>query len=163
MFIQFVFFQLALADSSGAVHSQEIVPVEHPQHTPQKYSQNPESESWEQLTGTNLQLTLIDWQLVTHPTSGDKYMNKCILGTVKNNSAKGFSEVKIGFTIYDEDGAQIAIVFTNFFDLKPDGTWRFEIPVTSDVGKAELKGLYIPSRELKELEEQQKEKKGKGV
>jgi len=26
-----------------------------------------------------------------------------------------------------------------------------------------LRGVYVPSRELKELEEQQKEKKGKGV
>ena len=73
-------------------------------------------------------------------------MDKRIIGTVKNNSEKEFSEVKIEFTVYDEEGAQIAIVFSNVYDFKPGSIWKFEIPVTSDVGKAELKGLYVPSR-----------------
>lgn len=162
-FCLFPSFQLAVAGFCKGAFGKEIVHYEHHESLPEKYSQNPEGESWKQLTGTNLQLAFIDWQLVTNPDSTDKYMDKRIIGTVKNNSTKGFSELKIEFTVYDEEGAQIAIVFSNFADLKPGGIWKFEIPVTSDVGKAELKGLYVPSRELKELEEQRIEKRGKGV
>jgi hypothetical protein len=150
--IPFVFFESALADFPRTMDGKEITHLEHPQSTPQKYSQNPEGESWEQLTGKSLQSLLIDWQLITNPESIDKYMDKRIIGTVKNNSEREFPELKIEFTVYDREGAQIAIVFSDFANLKPGGIWEFEIPVTSDVGKAELKGLYIPSRELKEPE-----------
>ncbi len=68
-----------------------------------------------------------------------------VVGTVKNNSKKAFSVVKIEFIVYDEDGNQIAIVSSNHYDFKPDGIWRFEIPVTEDVKKAEFKGLYVLS------------------
>jgi len=137
-----------------------ILPLAHAEAL--KGMDEKEREYWESTT-PNFPFTLVDWQLVTNPHSSDKYMDKHIIGTVKNTSTKEFSEIKIEFIVYDEEGTQIAIVFTDFVDLKPGGTWKFEIPVTSDVGKAELKGLYVPSRELKELEEQQKEKKGKGV
>lgn len=126
----------------------------------EKHSQNPEGKYWENLKGANFPLTLIDWQLVIDPGSGDKYMDKRIIGTVKNNSEKKFSEIKIEFTIYDEDGGQIAIVSSNVYDFKPGGIWRFEIPVTEDVEKAELKGLYIPEKEFRELEK--KEMDGRG-
>jgi C4-type Zn-finger protein len=107
-------------------------------------------------------LTLIDWQLITQPSSGDKYIDKHIVGTVKNDSEKEFSEVRIEFSVYDEQGAQIAIVFSNLYDFKPGGIWKFDIVVTDDVAKAVLKGLYVPSKE-KELEEQRKGKGEKGV
>jgi hypothetical protein len=118
----------------------------------EKHSQNPEREYWENLKGTNFPLTVMDWQLVSKPGSRDKYMNKRVVGTVKNNSKKEFSEVKIEFTVYDGEGNQIAIVFSNGYDFKPGRSWRFEIPVTEDVEKAELKGLYIPEKEFRELE-----------
>jgi hypothetical protein len=152
VFIPFVFFESALAIFSRGVDGKEIIQLEWPQSTPKTYSQNPEEESWEQLKGKDFQSILIDWQLVTHPGTIDKYMDKFIIGTVKNRSVREFSELKIEFTVYDEEGAQIAIVFSHFANLKRGGLWKFEIPVTSDVGKAELKGLYIPSRELKEPE-----------
>jgi len=111
-----------------------------------KYNLCQETERWEELKNRNFPLTLIDWQLVTNPGSSDKYMDKRIIGTVKNNSENGFSEVKIEFIVYDEEGAQIAVVFGNVYDFKPGRIWKFEIPVTSDVGRAELKGLYVPPR-----------------
>jgi len=83
---------------------------------------------------------------MTHDTSV-QYMNKRITGTVKNNSEKKFSEVKIEFTVFDEESNQIGIVSGNFYDLKPRDIWKFDIPVTSDVGKAKLKGLYVHSQE----------------
>ena len=52
---------------------------------------------------------------------------------------------------------------TRFIGLKSGGIWSFEIPVTSDVEKAGLKGLYVPSKELKELEQQRKQKGEKGI
>jgi hypothetical protein len=152
VFIPFVFFESAIANFPRAMFGKEVIHLEHPQSTPQQYSQNPEGEGWEQLKGKDFQSILIDWQLVTNPGTIDKYMDKFIIGTVKNRSVREFSELKIEFTVYDEEGAQIAIVFSNFANLKRGGLWKFEIPVTSDVGKAELKGLYIPSRELKEPE-----------
>jgi hypothetical protein len=108
-----------------------------------------ETERWEKLTNPNFPLNLIEWQLVINPGSSDKYIDKRIIGTVKNNSEKKFSEVKIEFTIYDEDGGQIAIVFTNVYDFKPGSIWKFEIPVTSDVGKVEFNGFYVPLKEIK--------------
>jgi hypothetical protein len=152
VFIPFFFLESALEDFSRTVDGQEIIQLKRPQSTPKTYSQNPEEESWEQLKGKNLQSVLIDWQLLTNPGASDKYMDKRIIGMVKNNSVREFSELKIEFTVYDEEGAQIAIVFSNFTNLKPGSIWKFEIPVTSDVGKAELKGLYIPARKLKEPE-----------
>ena len=70
---------------------------------------------------------------------------------MRNDLKTEFSEVKIEFTVYDEEGTQIAVVFSNVYDFKPGAIWKFEIPVTSDVEKAELKGLYVPEKELKKL------------
>jgi hypothetical protein len=114
-----------------------------------KYDLCQEAERWEKLTNPILPLRLIDWQLFINPGSSDKYMDKRIIGTVKNNSEKRFSEVKVEFTVYDEEGGQIAIVSNNVYDLKPGGIWKFEISVTSDVGKAEFNGLYVPLKEIK--------------
>jgi hypothetical protein len=116
-----------------------------------KYDLCQETEHWDKLTNPNFPLTLIDWELVTNPGSSDKYMDKRIIGTVKNNSKEEFPEVKIEFTVYDEEGSQIAVVFSNVNHFKPGTIWKFEIPVTSDVGKAELKGLYAPAKEVREL------------
>jgi len=76
---------------------------------------------------------------------------KKIIGKVKSNSKGNLSGVRIEFTVYDD--AQIAIVSQNTYDLKSGWIWNFEMPVTHDVGKARLKGLYyIPGKELKALE-----------
>jgi hypothetical protein len=114
-----------------------------------KYDLWRETERWEKLTNPNFPLTLTEWRLVTNPGTSDKYVNKRIIGTVKNNSNEEFSEVKIEFTVYDEEGAQIAVVFSNVYDFKPGSIWKFEISVTSDVGKSEFNGLYVPMEELK--------------
>jgi hypothetical protein len=148
IFCSLLILQLAPADSSKAVYDKGIVHFEQYESTPERYSQNPEKEYWEKLKNPNFPLTLTDWRLVTNPRSSGKYMDKRIIGTVKNSSEKQFSEVKIEFMVFDEEGNQIAIVFSNFYNLKPRGIWKFEIPVTTDVGKAELKGLYIPEEEF---------------
>jgi hypothetical protein len=152
-FCSLLFFQLAPADFPKGVYDKGIVNFEQYKSTPERYSQNPEGEYWEKLTNPNFPLTLTDWRLVTNPRSSDKYMDKRIIGTVKNNSEKEFSEVKIEFIVYDEEGSQIATVFSNLYNFKPGHIWKFEIPVTSDVGKAEFKGLYVPAKEPKELQE----------
>ncbi len=61
-------------------------------------------------------------------------------------SKKKFCEVRIEFKVCDEEGNQIAVVSNNYYDFKPDGIWRFQIPVTEDVTGAELKGLNVPSQ-----------------
>jgi hypothetical protein len=149
-FCSLLFSQLALADFPTAVDDKTFIHFKSPEGRPEKYSQSPEREDWEKLPSMNSPLSLIEWRLVVNPRSSDQYMDKRIVGTVKNSSEKEFSEVKIEFTVFDEKGNQIAIVFSNFYNLKPRGIWKFEIPVTSDVGKAELKGLYIPAKDLKE-------------
>jgi hypothetical protein len=146
LFGSLLIFQLTPADFSRNVYDRGIAHFERCESTPERYSQNSEKEYWEKFANPNFPLTLIDWQLVTSPQSGDKYMNKVIIGKVKNNSKEEFSAVKIEFTVYDEEGTQIAVVFSNVYDFKPGHIWKFEIPVTSDVGKAELKGLYVASR-----------------
>jgi hypothetical protein len=148
-FCSLLFFQLAIADFSTWVDDKGLTHFKPYGDRPEKCSQNPETEDWEKLTGTNSPLSLIDWRLLVNPRSSDQYMDKRIIGTVKNNSKKGFSEVKIEFTVFDEEGNQIGIVFGNFYDLKPGGIWKFDIPVTSDVGKAKLKGLYVHLQERK--------------
>ncbi len=148
IFCSLLILQLASADFSKWKDEKGIVHFKQNKAIPQKYSQNLEGQYWEELKNPNFPLALIDWQLITNPRSNDKYMEKCIIGTVKNNSEKEFSEVKVEFTVYDEEGAQIGTVFSNLYDFKPGGIWKFEIPVTSDVGKAELKGLYVPKKEL---------------
>ncbi|HUL32069.1 MAG TPA: FxLYD domain-containing protein [Thermodesulfobacteriota bacterium] len=117
----------------------------HFESTKGSYDICQESERWEKLTNPHFSLRLIGWQLVINPGSSDKYMDKRIVGRVNNNSKEEFSEVKIEFVTYDEDGNQIAIVSSSHYDFKPGIIWKFEIPVTADVGKAELKGLYIRS------------------
>jgi hypothetical protein len=149
IFCSLLILQLASADFSKGKHEKGIVHFKQNKAIPQKYSQNLEGEYWEELKNRNFPLTLTDWQLVTNPATSDKYMDKRIIGTVKNNFEKKFSEVKIEFTIYDEDGRQIGIVSSNTYDFNPGGIWKFEIPVTSDVGKGEFDGLYVPMKELK--------------
>jgi hypothetical protein len=153
IFGSLLLFQSASADFSKAVYGKGIAHFGQYEGTPERYSQSPEREYWEKLTNPNFPLTLTEWHLVTNPRSSDKYVDKRIMGTVKNNSKEEFSEVKIEFTVYDEDGAQIAIVFSNVYDFKPGDIWKFDIPVTSDVGKAEWKGLYIPANVREELQE----------
>jgi hypothetical protein len=139
--------QLAHEEGFRREDSREIIHIA-PNHEviKEKYNLCQETERWEKLANPKFPLTLIDWQLVINRGSSDEYMDKRIVGTVKNNSKEEFSEVKIEFTVYDEEGAQIALVFSNVYNFKPGRIWKFEIPVTSDVGKAELKGLYVPSR-----------------
>lgn len=151
-FCSLLFFQLALADFPRGPGGRGLVHFKPYEGRPEKYSQNHERDDWERLPGKNSPLSLIDWRLVVNLRSSDQYMDKRIVGTVKNNSEKKFSEVKIEFTVFDEEGNQIGIVFSNDYDFKPGGIWKFEIPVTSDVGKAELKGLYVPRKELGEIE-----------
>ncbi|MGA2518901.1 MAG: FxLYD domain-containing protein [Thermodesulfobacteriota bacterium] len=145
-FCSLFFFRLTSAGFSRALYDKGIYQFKHYESTPERYVQDPEGKYWQELKNRNFPLALIDWQLVTNLGSGDKYMDKRIIGTVKNNSKEEFSEVKIEFTVYDEEGSQIAVVFSNVSRFKPGTIWKFQIPVTSDVGKAELKGLYVPSR-----------------
>ena len=158
IFCSLVILQLASADFSRWKDEKGIVHFKQNRAIPQKYSQNLEGEYWQELKNRNVPLVLLDWQLVTNPRSSDKYMDKRIIGTVKNNSKEEFPEVKIEFTVYDEEGSQIAVVFSNVNHFKPGTIWKFEIPVTSDVGKAELKGLYAPAKEVRELRSSEKEK-----
>lgn len=132
-----------------------ILPLGHAEAL--KETDEKEGEYWES-TNPNFPFTLVDWQLVTNPHSSDKYMDKHIIGRVKNTSEREFSGVKMEFSVYDEKGAQIAIVFSNLYDFKPSGIWKFEILVSDDVEKASIKGLYGPSKELKEMEGQLKRK-----
>ncbi len=151
-FCSSLIFQLAYGGFSRGVDGKGLMFFKPDEVKPETYCQNPEREDLKELTDRNPLLTVSEWQLVVNPNSSDKYMNKRIVGSVKNNSDKKVSEVRIEFTVFDEEGNQIGIVFDNLYDLKPGGIWKFEIPVTSDVGKAKLKGLYIPEKELKELE-----------
>jgi hypothetical protein len=141
-------FQLAHAGGFPSAGSNGIVHFLPDEKIVEKYDLCQETEPGEKLTNPNFPLKLINWQLVINPGSGDKYVDKRIIGTVKNQSEKEFSEVKIEFTVYDEEGEQIAIVSSDLYNFKPNGIWKFEIPVTSDVAKAEFDGLYVPSKEL---------------
>jgi hypothetical protein len=144
-------FQLAHAGGFPPAGSNGIVHFVPDEIIVEKYDLCQETEPWEKLTNQNFPLKLIDWQLVINPGPSDKYMDKRIIGTVKNQSQREFSQVKIKFTAYDEEGGQIAIVSSDLCDFKPDVIWKFEIPVTSDVAKAEFDGLYVPLKELKNL------------
>lgn len=104
---------------------------------------------WKKLTNPTYPLGVLNCDLVANPSSSDKTMDKMIVGKVRNHSKRGFSEVKIEFSIYDEKGHEIAIVQRRFYDFRPQKIWTFEIPVTSDVEKATLNGLYVPSKEVK--------------
>jgi len=118
----------------------------------EEYSQNPGKEYWERLMDPNFPLALIDWKLTSIQGTEDKY-DKKLIGKVKNNSKGNLCEVRIEFTVYNDKGAQIAIVSQNSYDLKPGGIWEFALLVTHDVGKARLKGLYcVPAKELKGVE-----------
>jgi hypothetical protein len=132
-----------------------ILPLSHAEVF--KETDEPEKEYWES-TKPNFPFTLVGWQLVTNPYPTDIYIDKRIIGTVKNNSTKIFSEIKIEFIVYDEESRQIAIVSSNTYNFRPNSIWKFNIPVTEDVKKAEFRGLYAPSIELKELENEQKTK-----
>jgi len=104
------------------------------------------------IMGPNVPLTLIDWKLTSIHSTEDKYDNK-IIGRVKNNSKGNLSELRIEFTVYNDDEAQIVIVSQNTYDLKPGEIWNFALLVTHDVGKARLKGLYcVPPKELRRSE-----------
>jgi hypothetical protein len=148
-FFSLQIFQLAHAEgfrSTGSNGSLYFMPDEM---IGVKYDLCQETEWWKKSTNPNFPLKLIDGQLIFNLSSRDKYMDKQIIGTAKNNSKNKFSEVKIEFIAYDEDGGQIGIVASHIYDFKSDGIWKFEIPVTSDVAKAKFNGFYVPLRELK--------------
>ncbi len=139
-------FSLANAVSFRIESSDEIVDF-RPDRLIQKCNLCQNTGRWEEVRDSKFSLKLLSWQLVTSPGSSDKYMDKRVIGTVKNNSKTEFSEVKVEFTVYDGDGNQIAIVLSNHYDFKPGDIWKFQIPVTEDVEKAELRGLYVYSNE----------------
>lgn len=112
------------------------------------HSQSARAE-WKKLTNPTYPLSVLNWDLVANPSSSDKTMDKMIVGKVRNHSKREFSEVKIAFSIYDEEGHEIGIVQRRFYDFRPQKVWTFEIPVTSDVEKAKLNGLYVSSKEAK--------------
>jgi hypothetical protein len=149
IFCSLLILQLASADFSKGKDEKGIVHFKHYESISERYGQDPEEKHWQELKNRNFPLALIEWQLVTNLGSSDKDMDKRIIGTVKNNSKAEFSEVKIEFTVYDEEDVPIGTVFSNLYDFKPGGIWKFEISVTSDVGKAEFNGLYVPLKEIK--------------
>jgi len=145
--------QMAFSEIYKRVDEKGIIYFTEDQKTSfEEYSQNPGKEYWKLLMDPNFPLTLIDWNLLPIPGAKDKYIDKKIIGKVKNNSKRNLSEVRIEFIVYNEKGAQIAIVSQNTYDLKPGEIWNFEMLVTHDVEKAKLKGLYVPAKELKSLE-----------
>jgi len=146
-------FQMAFSEIYKGVGEKDTIYFTEDQKTSfEEYGQNPGKEYWKLLMDPKFPLTLIDWKLLPIPGSKDKYVDKRIIGKVKSNSKRNLSEVRIEFTVYDEKGTQIAIVSQNTYDLKPGEIWNFEMLVTHDVGKAKLKELYVPARELKILE-----------
>jgi len=145
--------QMAFSEIYKRVDEKGIIYFTEDQKTSfEEYSQNPGKEYWKLLMDPNFPLTLIDWNLLPIPGAKDKYIDKKIIGKVKNNSKRNLSEVRIEFIVYNEKGAQIAIVSQNTYDLKPGEIWNFEMLVTHDVEKAKLKGLYVPAKELRGLE-----------
>jgi hypothetical protein len=145
--------QMAFSEIYKRVDEKGIIYFTEDQKTSfEEYSQNPGKEYWKLLMDPNFPLILIDWNLLPIPGAKDKYIDKKIIGKVKNNSKRNLSEVRIEFTVYNEKGAQIAIVSQNTYDLKPGEIWNFEMLVTHDVEKAKLKGLYVPAKELRGLE-----------
>ena len=88
IFSLFLTSQIAFANSYGRADDEEIFRYPYGLRILERLSQNSGKEYWEKLKGANVPLTLVNWQLITNPRSIDKYMDKRVIGTVKNNSRK---------------------------------------------------------------------------
>jgi hypothetical protein len=123
-----------------------IVAIENYKIGFDEYSQNQATE-WQRLKNPSFPLSVNHWELVPNPSASDKSMDKMIVGRVKNNSKKEFSEVRIEFIVYDDEGNQIATVHDSFYDFKGQETRAFKLLVTHDVVRASFNGLSVPSKE----------------
>ncbi len=147
IFFLFLTAHMAFGNSNGSADDQKaFLPPGRPLVV-ERHDQNSGEKYWEKLNGADVPFTLVNWQLVADPRTSDKYMNRRVVGVVKNNSRKEFPEVKVEFIVYDENGNQIAIVLSNYYDFKPGDIWKFEIPVTSDVSRARFNGFSVPLKE----------------
>ena len=142
-------FQITFAEIYGSVEKKEAIPFSENYRTAfEEHSQNQTTE-WQELKNPTFPLSVTNWELIANPSASDKSMDKMIVGRVKNNSKREFPKVRIEFIIYDEEGHQIAIVRSSFYDLKGQKSWAFKIPVTHDVEKASFNGLFVRSKEVK--------------
>lgn len=56
----------------------------------------------------------------------DKGYVKHIVGTLKNNTDRTYSYVRVTFNLYNESGAQVGTAVDSVRNLEAGGTWKFE-------------------------------------
>jgi len=69
-----------------------------------------------------------------------------IIGTVKNNSSIRYPYVMVWFDFYDSSGAKVGDRGTNTSGVEPHGTWRFKIPVESNLNVTKVKLATLRTR-----------------
>ena len=83
-------------------------------------------------TGSSTSVPAEKFTLVSSEMTGTDY-SAYIEGEIRNNTNKKYSYVKVSFTLYDENGAQLGSAIDSINNLEPNGTWKYKaIAVTTE-------------------------------
>ncbi len=70
-------------------------------------------------------------QLLNSSVTNDGFI-RYIVGSVRNNSGRSFSQVMVTFNLYDSSGALVGNAVDSVFNMSPGMVWRFRAPVPED-------------------------------
>lgn len=93
-------------------------------YIPQTKAEPTPSET-ESSSGSGLTVVNFNWE-------PGVYGSRCLAGTVKNNSDKEYSYVRVDFNLYDNSGAQVGWTDASIGNLEPHGTWKFKTNIVTD-------------------------------
>jgi len=69
-------------------------------------------------------LSLIENQLVT-----DKFGNRYLTGSLRNNTDHDYKFVKVEYNLYDKDGAKLGTAMSCIEGLEANATWKFKAQI----------------------------------
>lgn len=71
-------------------------------------------------------------ELLEHKSTSDEYGRRYVIGSIKNNTSKRYSYVRVEINLYDGALAQVGSTVDNTNNLEPGGIWKFKATILED-------------------------------
>ena len=70
--------------------------------------------------------------MLEHKSTSDEYGRRYVIGSIKNNTSKRYSYVRVEINLYDGALAQVGSTVDNTNNLEPGGIWKFKATILED-------------------------------